>query len=191
MQVTTLGIDLAKNVFCLHGCDANGKAVVRKQLARRQLLNFVASVPRCMVAMEACASAHYWAGEIEKLGHQVRLIAPRFVRPYVKANKNDASDAEAICEAATRPSMRFVAVKSTAQQDVQAVHRVRQQLVKARTSLANQVRGLLAEHGIVIARGFAQLRRALPLLLEDRDNGLSAVMRELLGEIRRTSEVHR
>lgn len=191
MQVTTLGIDLAKNVFCLHGCDANGKAVVRKQLARRQLLNFVASVPRCMVAMEACASAHYWAGEIEKLGHQVRLIAPRFVRPYVKANKNDASDAEAICEAATRPSMRFVAVKSTAQQEVQAVHRVRQQLVKARTSLANQVRGLLAEHGIVIARGFAQLRRALPLLLEDRDNGLSAVMRELLGEIRRTSEVHR
>lgn len=113
----------------------------------------------------------------------MRLIAPRFVRPYVKANKNDASDAEAICEAATRPSMRFVAVKSTAQQDVQAVHRVRQQLVKARTSLANQVRGLLAEHGIVIARGFAQLRRALPLLLEDRDNGLSAVMRELLGEI--------
>ena len=139
MQVTTLGIDLAKNVFCLHGCDANGKAVVRKQLARRQLLNFVASLPRCTVAMEACASAHYWAREIERLGHQVRLIAPRFVRPYVKANKNDASDAEAICEAATRPSMRFVAVKSTAQQDVQAVHRVRHQLVKARTSLANQV----------------------------------------------------
>jgi transposase len=133
--------------------------------------------------MEACASAHYWAREIEKLGHQVRLIAPSFVRPYVKANKNDASDAEAICEAATRPSMRFVAIKSSAQQDVQAVHRVRQQLVKSRTGLANQVRGLLAEYGIVIARGFAPLRRALPVLLEDRDNGLSGVMRELLAEI--------
>jgi transposase len=182
MQVTIVGIDLAKNVFQVHGCDAKGKAVLRKQLSRGQLLNFVANLPPCVVAMEACASAHYWAREIEKLGHQVRLIAPRFVRPYVKANKNDASDAEAICEAASRPSMRFVAVKSSAQQDIQAIHRVRQQLVKARTGLVNQVRGLLAEHGIVIARGFAQLRRALPLLLEDRDNGLSAVMRELLGE---------
>jgi transposase len=183
MQITTLGIDLAKNVFCLHGCDANGRAVLRKQLARRQLVRFVANLPPCLVAMEACASAHYWAREIEKLGHQVRLIAPKFVRPYVKANKNDASDAEAICEAATRPSMRFVAIKSAAQQDVQAVHRVRQQLVKARTSLANQVRGLLAEHGIVIGRGFAQLRRGLPVIVEERDNGLSGVMRELLGEI--------
>jgi len=182
MQVTTLGIDLAKNVFCLHGCDANGKAVLRKQLSRRQLLSFVANLPRCLVAMEACASSHYWAREIQKLGHQVRLIAPRFVRPYVKANKNDASDAEAICEAASRPSMRFVAVKSSAQQDIQAIHRVRQQLVKTRTGLVNQVRGLLAEHGIVIARGFAQLRRALPVILEDRDNGLSAVMRGLVGE---------
>jgi transposase len=183
MQITTLGIDLAKNVFSLHGCDANSKAVLRKQLLRRQLLNFMANLPPCMVAMEACAGAHYWAREIEKLGHQVRLIAPRFVRPYVKANKNDASDAEAICEAATRPSMRFVAIKSAAQLDIQAVHRVRQQLVKSRTGLANQVRGLLAEHGIVLARGFAPLRRALPVMLEDWDNGLSAVMRELLAEI--------
>jgi transposase len=133
--------------------------------------------------MEACASAHYWAREIEKLGHEVRLIGPKFVRPYVKANKNDASDAEAICEAASRPSMRFVAIKSAAQQDVQAVHRVRQQLVKTRTALVNQVRGLLAEYGIVIAQGVAHLRRALPLILEDCDNGLSGVMRELLGEI--------
>ena len=183
MQINTVGIDLAKNVFQVHGCDANGKAVVRKQLARRQLLSFVAQLPRCTVAMEACASAHYWAREIEKLGHQVRLITPRFVKPYVKANKNDASDAEAICEAASRPSMRFVAIKSAAQQDVQAVHRVRQQLVKARTSLANQVRGLLAEYGIVLGRGFAHLRRGLPVILEDQDNGLSGVMRELLAEI--------
>jgi len=182
MQVTTVGIDLAKNVFQVHGCDAHGKPVLRKQLGRRQLLSFVANLQRCLVAMEACASAHYWAREIEKLGHQVRLIAPRFVRPYVKANKNDASDAEAICEAASRPSMRFVAVKSAAQQDLQAVHRVGQQLVKARTALANQVRGLLAEHGIVMARGLAQLRRTLPVILEDRDNRLSGVMRELLME---------
>jgi transposase len=143
MQITTVGIDLAKNVFCLHGCGANGKALLRKQLARRQLLRFVANLRPCLVAMEACAGAHYWAREIEKLGHQVRLIAPRFVRLYVKANKNDPSDAEAICEAASRPSMRFVAIKSAAQRDVLAVHRVRQQLVKTRTSLANQVRGLL------------------------------------------------
>jgi transposase len=135
MQVSIIGIDLAKHVFYVHGCDADGKPVLRKQLARRQLLSFVANLPRCLVAMEACASAHYWAREIEKLGHQVRLIAPKLVRPYVKANKNDASDAEAICAAASRPSMRFVAIKSTAQQDVRAVHRLRQQLVKTRTSL--------------------------------------------------------
>ena len=183
MHVTTLGIDLAKNVFRVHGCDAHGKPVLRKQLGRRQLLSFIANLPRCLVAMEACASAHYWAHEIEKLGHQVRLIAPRFVRPYVKANKNDASDAEAICEAASRPSMRFVSVKSVAQQDVQSVHRVRQQLVKNRTALVNQARGLLAEYGIVVARGVSRLRRALPAILEDRENGLSGVMRELLGEI--------
>ena len=183
MQITTVGIDLAKNVFRLHGCDAQGRPVLRKQLARRQLLSFVANLPRCLVAMEACASAHYWAREIEKLGHQVRLISPRFVKPYVKANKNDASDAEAICEAASRPSMRFVAVKSTAQQEVQAVHRVRQQLVKTRTALVNQARGLLAEFGIVVAQGVGRLRRALPTILEDRENGLSGVMRELLGEI--------
>jgi len=183
MQVSIIGIDLAKHVFCVHGCDADGKPVLRKQLARRQLLSFVANLPRCLVAMEACASAHYWAREIEQLGHQVRLIAPKLVRPYVKANKNDASDAEAICEAASRPSMRFVAIKSTAQQDVQAVHRLRQQLVKTRTSLVNQAHGLLAEYGIVIARGLAPLRRAIPVILEDLDNGLSGVMRELLAEI--------
>jgi transposase len=123
------------------------------------------------------------AREIEKLGHEVRLIGPQFVKPYVKTNKNDATDAEAICEAASRPSMRFVAVKSLAQQDVQAVHRVRQQLVQARTALVNQVRGLLAEYGIVIAQGVAHSRRVLPLILEDRDNRLSGVMRELLAEI--------
>jgi len=184
MEVTTVGIDLAKNVFQLHGSDARGRIVLRKQLGRRQLLAFVARLPRCVVAMEACASAHYWAREIEKLGHQVRLINPRFVRPYVKANKNDTSDAEAICEAAGRPAMRFVAVKTAGQQDVQAVHRVRQQLVKSHTALMNQVRGLLAEQGIVIPQGAAHLHRSLPQILADEDNQLSGVMRELLNEIR-------
>lgn len=183
MQVTTLGIDLAKNVFRLHGLDGQGRAVLRKRLTRRQLLIFVAQLPQCTVAMEACASAHYWAREIEKLGHRVRLISPRFVKPFVKANKNDASDAEAICEAAARPSMRFVPVKTAAQLEVQAVHRVRQQLMRSHTALINQVRGLLAEHGIAIPLGRHQVRRALPRILEDADNGLGGTMRELLSEI--------
>jgi transposase len=182
-KVTTVGIDLAKNVFQLHGCDVRGKAVLRKQLGRRQLLGFVANLPRCLVAMEACASAHYWARKIEKLGHEVRLIGPRFVKPYVKANKNDASDAEAICEAVTRPSMRFVAVKTPAQQDVQALHRVRSLLIKSQTALINQVRGLLAEHGIVVPRGRGRLRRSLPVILEDESDELSALMRELISEV--------
>ena len=159
MGVTIVGIDLAKSVFRLLGCDEQGRAVIRKQLTRGQLLAFMAQLPACTVAMEACGSAHYWAHELEQLGHRVRLVNPRFVKPYVKANKNDASDAEAICEAASRPSMRFVPVKTAAQLEVQALHRVRQQLVKSRTALINQVRGLLAEHGIVIPRGRAQLQR--------------------------------
>ena len=159
MGVTIVGIDLAKNVFRLHGCDEEGRAVLRRHLTRGQLLAFMAQLPACTVAMEACGSAHYWAHELEQLGHRVRLINPRFVKPYVKANKNDASDAEAICEAASRPSMRFVSVKTAAQLEVQALHRVRQQLVKNRTALINQVRGLLAEHGIAIPRGRAQLQR--------------------------------
>ena len=183
MGVTIVGIDLAKSVFRLHGCDEEGRAVLRKQLTRGQLLAFIAQLPVCTVAMEACASAHYWAREIEQLGHRVRLINPRFVKPYVKANKNDASDAEAICEAAGRRSMRFVPVKTAAQLEVQALHRVRQQLVKSRTALINQVRGLLAEHGIVISQGRAQLQRALPRILEDADHRLSGIMREILSEI--------
>jgi transposase len=183
MKVTTLGIDLAKNIFRVHGCDARGKAVVSKSLTRRQLTLFMARLEPCVVGMEACPTSNYWAREIQKFGHQVRLMAPRFVRPYVKANKNDTADAEAICEAVRRPTMRFVAVKSTAQQDVQAVHRVRAQLVKTRIALANQLRGLLAEYGIVIAKGFAPLRCALPAILENRDDRLSGIMCELVAEM--------
>ena len=156
-----LGIDLAKNLFRVHGVDGFGRTVVQRLLRRRQLLLFMAQLKPCLVGMEACGGAHYWAREITKLGHQVKLMSPRFVRPYVKSNKNDAKDAEAICEAVARPSMRFVAIKSQAQQDMLALHRVRALLIRERTALMNQMRGLLAECGIVVAPGVAHLRRAL------------------------------
>src|SRR5215472_2303707 len=183
MDVTTLGIDLAKNLFRVHGVDAHGRTVVERALGRRQLLPFVAQLRPCLVGMEVCAGAHYWAREIAKRGHQVRLMSPRFVRPYVKSNKNDARDAEAICEAVGRPSMRFVAPKSVAQQDMLALHRVRALLIRERTALINQTRGLLAEYGIVVAQGPARLRRALALILEERDNGVSELLREMLIEM--------
>ncbi len=149
MKVTTLGIDLAKNVFSVHGVDAHGKTVMHRELRRRQLLAFMRQLEPCLVGMEACGSAHYWAREIAQLGHQVRLMSPQFVRPYVKSNKNDARDAEAICEAVGRPSMRFVAIKSQAQQDMMALHRVRSLLIRERTALMNEMRGLLAECGVI------------------------------------------
>ena len=149
--------------------DDKGRVAVRKVLTRRQVLQFMANLPRCLVGMEACASAHHWAREISGLGHEVRLMTPRFVKPYVKANKNDANDAEAICEVVARPSVRFVAIKTPVQQDVQALHRVRGLLIKSQTALINQIRGLLAEHGIVIPRGRGHLRRNLPLVLERRE----------------------
>jgi transposase len=141
MQITTIGLDLAKNVFQVHGIDAHGKVVLRKQLRRAQVAGFFANLPPCLVGMEACGGAHHWGRKLEALGHTVRLMAPQFVKPYVKSNKNDAADAEAICEAVGRPSMRFVPVKSLEQQAVLALHRVRQGFVKARTAQANQIRG--------------------------------------------------
>jgi transposase len=183
VKLKTIGIDLAKETFGLHGVDARGRVIVHKRIARKQLLNFLAQLEPCLVGMGACSSAHYWAREIEKLGHTVKLISPRFVIFYRKGNKNKPNDAEAICEAVTRPSMRFVPIKNAEQQDMQALHRVREQLVKNRTALANQIRGLLRERGVVVAQAIARLRRALPLILEDTTNGLSGVMRELLGEM--------
>ena len=147
MKITTVGIDLAKNVFQIHGVDERGKAVLRKQLRRAQLAEFFANLPPCLIGMEACASAHHWGRTLERLGHAVRLMAPQFVKPYVKTNKNDIADAEAICEAVSRPSMRFVPIKNIEQQAILSVHRVRQGLVKARTAQANQIRGLLGEFG--------------------------------------------
>ena len=153
MKITTVGIDLAKNVFQVHGVDERGKVVLRRQLRREQMVEFFARLSPCLVGMEACGSAHHWARMLQAQGHSVRVIASQFVKPYVKSNKNDAADAEAICEAVARPSMRFVPVKSVEQQSVLAVHRARQGLVKARTAQANQIRGLLAEFGLVVPRG--------------------------------------
>src|SRR5262245_13812867 len=158
MEITTIGIDLAKNVFQVHGVDATGEVVVRRSLRRAEMLPFFARLPSCLVGMEACGTSHYWARELIKLGHQVRLMPPAYVKPYVKRGKTDASDAEAICEAVGRPTMRFVPVKSPEQQAALALHRTRDLLVKQRTQLINMTRGLLAEFGIDIPRG---IERAL------------------------------
>jgi transposase len=179
-EITTLAIDLAKNVFQLHGVDARGVCVLRRQVRRAQLLRLISQLPPCTVAMEACGGAHEWGRRIQALGHQVKLIAPQFVKPFVKGNKTDRNDAEAICEAAQRPGMRFVALKTVEQQQVLALHRLRSAVVKTRTGLANQLRGLLAEFGLVVPQGLQQLRRQLPELLEDAHNGLPGMLREEL-----------
>ena len=165
-QVTRIGIDVAKQVFQLHGVDAQGQTVLRRRLSRPQLRPFVAQLPPCLIGMEACGSAHYWARELTLLGHDVRLMAPQFVAPYRKNDKNDGNDAEAICEAVGRPHMRFVPVKTLAQQAVLTVHRARQLVVAERTALINQTRGLLAEYGLIVPVSMAALRRTLPGLLE-------------------------
>lgn len=183
MNTTTMGLDIAKNVFQLHGVDGNGKTVLRKQLKRNQVLAFFANLPPCRVGLEACSGAHYWARELIKLGHDARLISPQFVKPYVKGNKNDANDAEAICEAVGRPSMRFVPIKSIEQQDLQMLHRVRSGLVKERTALANRIRGLLAEYGIIVAIGIVKLRQQLPDILEDAENQLTMAARTVFADL--------
>jgi transposase len=180
MNIKRIGIDLAKQVFQLHGVDGQEKVVLRKQIRREQLLDHFKKLPPCLIGMEACGGAHYWARELQKLGHTVKLMAPQFVKPYVKSNKNDANDAEAICEAVARPNMRFVAIKTIAQQDIQAIHRIRSELVQQRTAKVNQIRGLLAEYGIVVGRRVDVLRNALPQLLEDAENGLTVDFRVLL-----------
>ena len=178
--VTTVGIDLAKNTHQLHGVNAQGKTVLRKTLRRDQVVPFFATLPECLVGMEACGGSAYWARKIEECGHTVRRIHPRFVKPYLLAEKNDANDAAAACEAVSRPSMRFVPAKSQEQADIQAIHRVRQRFVQARTAAINQARGLLAENGIVVRQGPSQLRLRLPDLIDDRNNDLSDIMRRLL-----------
>lgn len=160
MVISTIGLDLAKTVFQVHGVDASGAVMIRKTLRRSQVLPFFAKLPPCLVGMEACGTSHHWGRELIALGHQVRLMPPAYVKPYLKRGKTDANDAEAICEAVTRPTMRFVAVKSPEQQATLALHRTRSLLVKQRTQLINMIRGLLAEYGIDIPRG---IERALSM----------------------------
>jgi transposase len=182
--VATVGIDLAKNVFQVHGVDVRGKPVLQKQLKRAQVLTFFSNRTPCLIGMEACGGAHYWARQLVKLGHTVKLMAPQFVKPYVKTNKNDARDAEGICEAVSRPSMRFVAVKTPEQQALLSVHRARQGFVNARTATANQFRGLLAEFGLIIPQGIWNIDKRLPDILEDAENNLPPMMRELTATLR-------
>lgn len=181
MKLKRIGVDLAKRVFQLHGVDSHEQVVLRCQLKRSQMLGFFRTLEPTLVGMEACGGAHYWARELGELGHEVKLMAPQFVKPYVKSGKNDAHDAEAICEAVSRASMRFVPVKSAQAQALQALHRIRARLVKSRTALVNEARGLLAEFGLTEAKlGVAALRRWIPQVLEDGENGLPGLMRELL-----------
>lgn len=179
-SVVVLGIDLAKQSFQLHGVDANGQVVLKKKLNRGKFSAFVAQLPLCLIGIEACGGANHWTRVFEKLGHTVKMIAPQFVKPFVKSNKNDAADAEAICEAVQRPSMRFVPAKSVEQQDIQSLHRVRSQAVARRTAQANQIRGLLMEYGVIIPQGISHIRKSIPLILEDAENELTAMFRELL-----------
>ena len=183
MKITTVGIDLAKNVFQVHGIDERGKAVLRKQLRRAQVAVFFGNLPPCVIGMEACASAHHWARTLQRFGHTVRLMAPQFVKPYVKTNKNDVADAEAICEAVGRPNMRFVPIKSIEQQAILSVHRVRQGFVKARTAQANQIRGLLGEFGLVIPQGIINVAKRVPEILEDASNELPVPFRHLIDRL--------
>ncbi|PUE01751.1 MAG: IS110 family transposase, partial [Candidatus Sedimenticola endophacoides] len=182
MKISHVGVDIAKSVFQIHAADRLGKALWRVKLSRSQWIDKLCEkVPAtAVIAMESCAGAHHWARVLQARGYTVRLIDARFVKPYVKSNKNDRADAEAICEALTRPGMRFVTPKSVAQQDIQAMHRIRAELVDQRTAKANQIRGLVGEYGIVAPRGIGQLRQALPDWCELVDSGLSMPFRALL-----------
>ncbi len=183
MKITTIGLDIAKSVFHLFGVNQMGRFVQKKQLKRKQVLAYMAKLEPCLIVMEACGGANYWAREFIALGHQVKLIAPQYVKPYVKGNKNDYNDAEAITEAGQRPNMRFVPIKAIEQQDIQNFHCQRERIKKERTALVNQIRGLLAEYGLVIHKGVAAVRRDLPEMLEDAENGLTPLGRELFAEL--------
>jgi len=183
--ISTVGLDIAKNVFQVHGIDANGNVVVRRQLRRRQVLPFFAKLSRCLVGMEACATAHHWAREIAKLGHQVRLMPPHYVKPYVKRSKSDAADAAAICEGVTRPTMRFVAVKSDEQQSVLMLHRTRELLVRQRTMLINAIRAHMAEFGIVAPVGVPRVKELLAVIADADDDRLPPIARACLESLAR------
>ena len=169
-QVVTIGLDIAKSVFQVHGVDADGVVVLRQRLTRSRMLPFFARQARCLIGLEACGSAHYWGRELSRLGHEVRLIPPSYVKPYVKRQKNDAADAEAICEAVTRPSMRFMPIKSPEQQSVMVAHRTRSILTRQRTQLANAIRGHMSEFGLVAPIGRNGLEVLIAMIADVGDN---------------------
>lgn len=179
-NVTTVGIDIAKNVFQLHGVDAQGKTVLRKRVSRSKFLDVMRELPRCLVGMEACGGSNYWARQLRLMGHDARIMSPQRVKPYIGSTKNDYKDAEGICEAVSRPKMLFVPGKSIEQQDIQSIHRVRTRLIQSRTALSNQIRGLLGEYGIVLAEGLKHVRASVLKIVEDAGNELTASSRELL-----------
>lgn len=180
MTITTIGLDLAKNVFQVHGVDQRGATVLRKQLKRNQVAAFFAKLQPCLIGVEACGGAHFWANKLTTLGHRVKMMAPQFVKPYVKTNKNDSLDAEAICEAVTRPNMRFVPVKKPEQQSVLSLHTARESFVHARSAQANQIRGLLMEFGLVVPQGIRHVYARVPDLIEDASNELPGRFRLLI-----------
>lgn len=180
MKITTIGIDLAKEVFQVHGVDVHGKTMLRKQLRRSDMAKFFVNLEPCLIGMEACGSSHHWARKLSEFGHTVKLMSPQFVKPYVKTNKHDVADAEAVCEAVSRPNMRFVSIKNAEQQAILSIHRARQGFVKARTAQANQIRGLLSEFGIVIPQGIRSINKRMVAILEDAENGLPGALRKLL-----------
>src|SRR5260221_294261 len=183
MQVTRIDLDIAKNVFQVHGVNAQGKVVIQKQLSRSKVLAYFAQLPACRIGMEACGSAHYWARELQKLGHDVRLMAVQLIKPYRTKQKNDRNDAEAICESGSRPQMRFVPIKTVEQQAVLTVHRARELLVSEGTAVANQIRGLLLEYGVVIPPGIQRLRRELPGVLSAEEDTLPTLARTVVLEL--------
>jgi transposase len=197
-NITTLGIDLAKNFFQLHGIDANGRAILKRRVTRDNLPKVIAKLKPCNIFMEACGGANYWARSFMEFGHKVRLISPQYVKPFVITNKNDANDAKAIVEAGLRPSMRFVNIKTTRQQDIQATHRIRQSLVERRTELSNELRGILMEYGIFINKGISHVRKEFPAIISEDNKlseavkiGLKALYEELIsldGRIKRHDE---
>ncbi len=182
MKLSRVGVDLAKNVYQLHGVDRSGRTMLKRRLKRHQWMQVLLDKtdPDCVIGMEACAGAHHWGRELQARGYTVKLIPPQYVKPYVKSNKSDAKDAEAICEAMSRPNMRFVTVKRVEQQDIQATHRIRAELMTQRTAKANQIRGLVAEYGLVAPKHMSSLRAAIPCWLEDAENGLTGDFRALL-----------
>ena len=182
-EVSTIGVDIAKRSFQVHGVDRSGAVVLRRALRRSQMLTFFAKLPPCLIGMEACGTAHYWARELRKLGHEVRLIPAAYAKAYVRRNKNDPADAEAICEAVSRPSMRFVAVKSETQQAAAGIHRAREILMKQHTMLTNHIRGLMAEFGVVAAKGLLGLKELSAILDDPNDLRVPSPLREGLAKI--------